>query len=152
MEPTLSIVNVRKSIMRYFIDELETRLGVKLVFDKWVAPDYFETQSGNKWVFINFGDPFIGTISDLLLTIICYTKSDPEGVNLSKLQDNIIEVTKNESSERTVIPFYDTTTTPSWTEIGGIILQLLTGGSNVIGDNGVNMSVMNVKCLWAAKA
>jgi hypothetical protein len=146
--------------MKYFLAEIDTKSVAKVVFDRWVTPDYFETLTDNKWVFINFGDADFSSLSEMEIMIICYTKNDPEGLNLSKLQDSIVEVVKSEGSDRNSIPFYDTTTTisisggtpvPSWTGIGGITLMLLPGGSSHLGDKGVNVAIMNVRCLWGTK-
>jgi hypothetical protein len=149
MDASTSLVNVKKSIKKYFLDFFgSSGKNKQVVFDKWVTPDFFATQLAGEWIFINFGDARLKNLSHWDITAFCYTKGDQEGVNLSKLQDFIVESVTDDNSDRKVIEFYDTTVTP-WSLIGGITIHLVSTSGDDLG-NGVNGSLTFLRAYWGA--
>ena len=150
MDATLKLTNVKKSLKKYFLYFFTTTNNVKVIYDKWLVKEYLATQTAGKWIFINFGEPIIATLSSLEVTLIACSKGDPEGVELSKLQDFIVECLTDTTSDRKIVDFYNTYTSP-WTLIGGIVIKQTGGGKESLGDENVNVSVINVRAKWGAK-
>lgn len=114
--------NVKRSIKKYFVDLLGNDI---VMFDKSLShPDVRTDKTRVKWVIFQFGPYSRSVMSDYTLTISCMTRKDPEGVELSKLCDQVMDllVDRAISDGMARIPLYDTSIVP-WIKIGGMTVQ-----------------------------
>lgn len=142
------LTNAKRSIKKLFIDFLETSKGEVILFDKSIEEGYNEAKTALKWFLINFDDHNLtGPIARWDISIGCCTLSDEEGEELSKLQDLIIEMLEEDNSDRKIIPFYDTSINP-WTQISGITLSLVPGGTLTVGEDSKSYCIMGLTATW----
>jgi len=111
VDSTASEFYFRSSIKKYFIDELYTALGVRVIFDKTILYEEVAAYSETQWVVINFGQFSRDFFATNIIDVCCCTRNDSEGVELSKLTDKVIalltDLTQNDTMRR--ITLYDTT-------------------------------------------
>lgn len=119
LDPSTKEVNIRASILKYFVDTLEDIEGEDLIIDadiemvrnrkKWIHLNYLNRNEGNKIIYNLFLAPA--------------TREDDEGYKLAALEDLIDKYIYDSDGGNRAISFYDISTLPNLTEIGKIHLR-----------------------------
>lgn len=152
ISPVSKEVNLKRSIKKYFLDNLETTESLPLFFET------LETQpldsSGNdllKWVVISFGRSNLGNVSEQQVVIDLYTKEDKEGDELASLIDIVRSYLLDEDSTSglVTIPFYDTSGV--WSQIGGMIPYIQPSLGRREGIDDTQFQSINILCKWGGK-
>ena len=121
MNPLFSENNIRNSVKKYFRDGLT---GVAMTFDGGIESPPID--GAKSWLVFKFGSMDMTALpSVILLEIWCCTLSDPEGYNLAKLRDSVVEkLVREDVSKISVqkIPFYNTAEYP-WIRIGSLTID-----------------------------
>jgi hypothetical protein len=154
--PTDKEVNFRQSIKKYFVDNVYTTYGVKLLFNSMgddVADPNLINHTVDRWVSIVFGDySNWNKMIRRYIEIYTCTRGDPEKYELAQLNDIIInllnEHTITDGMKR--IPFYNCVSEDSstWVEIGKMLVQRYTMSKDYDLQDGTNLVRFNVLLRW----
>ena len=123
LDPTARRANIKDSIKRWAVDDIETATR-PVTFDKWLStPDI--AGGADKWVSFNLGPVDRGTLSEIMLDIVCCVRKDAEGFKLAQLTDNVMEQltdsTMTDGMKR--IPFYRSYSSQAWELLGAMLVQ-----------------------------
>lgn len=122
LDQTLSEANFRRSVKKFFVDNLYTVDGVYLDFNRiYQTPKNNAGDDLDEWVRFHFnGVSTQHTISTGRVAAYLFTRRDPEGSNLAllrdKLQNYLVDLTMPDGLRR--VPLYN----DSWVIIGGMIV------------------------------
>lgn len=87
LSPTASELNLRYSIRKFFVDGIQTALGITVFFDKSMSS---QIQEGlDKWIQVDIG-PMDLQNNNVELDIYCCTRKDPLGDNLATVRDSVM--------------------------------------------------------------
>jgi hypothetical protein len=116
--------NVRDSIKKFFVDNIETTENIPVTFDKALIEPDLTDKAVDKWVNVSFGDMIFGRITDVFLAIHVCTRRDSEGFRLAQVRDKVVgylsDTTMTDGYKR--IPFYQSSATQDWTLIGAFLV------------------------------
>jgi len=150
MDASLKLINLRKSLVKFFKDSLITIEGLSVVFDEWI-PEFVETDTSNDaWVSINFARPNFGRVSTIDVVIFIRTRKDLEGWDNNRLYDKVMNYLVSSDSDRKVVTLYNTEVTP-WVAIGGVSFYLRSGDMGEEEMDLTNISIINLQATWGAK-
>jgi hypothetical protein len=151
LNQTISEVNFKTSLRKFFYTELEENQGVPITFDRNLSVPYVSGQVGvdsiNTWVAILYGPSWLSLISDQIIDFYCCSRKDADDVILSSTIDKLLELIYPEN-ERLVIPFYDATTEDIISYIFPSSHPPRTDGPMKALD-GTNFSVVTIRFKWA---
>ena len=90
-------------------------------------------------------------MSDLTLDIVCATRGDHDGENLSGLSDIVFSVMTDDSKidGKRRIPFYNKST---HTVFGALLVQEIRDGAEGDAPDRTKFKVLNCRIRWVAKA
>lgn len=125
LDPTARRANIKDSLKKFFVEELEDGKGVELMFDKSLASPDLLGHDVNRWVNIDIGDLDRGYMSQIHIEIYCATRKDSEGFRLAQLTDTVMELLTDPdiSDGMKRIPFYRSHPTDPWTSLGSLVVQ-----------------------------
>jgi hypothetical protein len=154
LDPTSSDACFSYSIKRYFIDHVQHSLGVPVAFDANIVEPYLNDKAIVRWITVLKGDKRVKkfSLSDSMVSIYCCTRQDPEGYELSKLQDEIVALLNGEHdtivTPKNTIPIYDV----NHVKVGGLSLgdDLIEGKKGVTPD-GTNYKTITIHLRYASK-
>jgi len=116
--------NVRDSVKKFFVDNIETTEGIPVTFDKALIYPDLTDKTVEKWVNVNFGSMIFGTYSDINLEVHVCTRKDNEGFKLAQLKDKVLgylsDATTTDGYKR--IPFYQSHPTDVWVSLGAFLV------------------------------
>ena len=150
IDPTMSESCYKKSLKKFFIDNLYTSEGIDVDFDiQYVMPK----DAGlpvKKWVSIKVGAIEGGTLSRGHVILYLFTREDNEGVDLSELRDIILEkITDTNATDGVVrIPFYD----QSWNQVGAMVPALTVESREPeYLEDGTKVKWMRIDLSWGSR-
>ena len=120
LDPTISEVDFKRSVMKYLIDGLS---GISLFFKPLNNAPRDDTDTElSQWVVVLLGERRIDAVSSCYITFDIYSRKDDEGFEISRIVDSIVEIFIDETATNGLksIPLYNTSGT-SWVEVGGIL-------------------------------
>jgi hypothetical protein len=129
--------NLRDSIKKFFVDNIQTTEGVAVTFDKALNAPLITGKEVDKWVSITFGPITLDTMSDVIFEIYCCTRRDNEGYKLSQLRDKVmgylIDYDMADGKKR--IDFYQSSYSGAWTLLGKLLVwEILPSGDMLAAD------------------
>jgi len=154
LDPTARLANCMDSIQKYFLDNLVTTEGKKVMFDKSLSePDLFD-KAVDRWVVINFGALDMGASSELYLNIFICSRHDAENFKNAQLRDVVMsylsDTTMTDGMQR--IPLYQSSATEAWTLLdGGFVISEVIEGPLFEASDQTKMRQLTVRLRWAAK-
>lgn len=95
---TISEANIRRSLKKHFVDNLETAENVTVMFDRLYQDPGNNT---TKWICVRTRNPIMNHVSSIDMIIHLFTKKDKEGDLLAELRDLVFDYMINP------IPLYD---------------------------------------------
>ena len=141
IEPSEQRKNVKDSIKKYFVDNLETASNIELTFDKSLSTPGIFGGGVTRWLNVQLGPMNRGGLMDLTLFSYCVTRNDPEGFRLAQLTDTVMGYLSD--AERTDgmrrIPFYRSS---DWTLIGALLVQRTFESQELEGPDGSKYIVL----------
>ena len=150
MDATIKIENLKKSVYKHFINNVEQTSGIALTFDDWLDENKPEFTTAKQWVSINISNVLYDRLCSADLTIVLRTQEDPEGYKISRLHDIIMNSVVTDVSDNYYMTLYDTGVTP-WTAIGGIYVKRMPSGEERLAPDKSKIMVMNYQLKWGAK-
>ena len=153
LDPTARESNVRDSIIKYFVDNMGGTEKVQVLFDIKLASPNLRNKTVEQWISINIGSSYRRTMSELLLTINCCQRKDPENHKLSQLVDktmNYLIDTSGDGIRR--IPFYQSKPKgQSWVLIGGLLVHDIILSRDFTGEDGTSFKTITATLKWPTK-
>ena len=159
LDPTLREANIRDSVVKYFVDNINTTSGVPLTFDKSLSvPKVTGKQASqvDRWVNIDFGTLITDILSSQVLQIYVCTRKDNEGFRLAQLRDTVFGYLFD--SDDTYlngmrIPFYksDSRGHSFWTLIGAFMVQDVDEGPRMEAGDETKFKILTVRLRFASK-
>lgn len=110
LDPTVLETQLRASVKKFFVDNMETENGVKVGFDRTVSPPAGDHK---QWVNVSLDNIIVKQVSDAVLNIYLFTRDDIEGTKLSQLRDTLFQYLYEG-----YIDYYDS----EWNKVGGMLL------------------------------
>jgi hypothetical protein len=138
--------NARASLKKFFIDNL----GSTVFFDKSLGSPDLRNPSTKKWVLINFKDFTRASLGEFYIEAYCATRQDPEGMELSKLVDELMGLLYDptKSDGVTHIPFYKADVTP-WIHISAMVMQeVIDTPPFRIPEDETKVKIMSIRFRW----
>lgn len=157
LDATAKAINVKKSIKKFFDDQLETIRSVEVMYDRGLAdPDTID-RTTVEWVSINIGTMDRVALSSVNLDIHCCTRSDIDGEQNSILSDDVFDtITDNTFEDGTRrITLYDCSAdlndASKWVSIGAFIVdKIIDGPEGELSDN-TKYKTITCRLRWVAK-
>jgi len=154
LDATAREANIRDSIKKFFIDNLYSKEGIELTFDRGLAtPKIPNRNLVEKWVSVNFGLMDRETLSTHSIMIYCCTRKDSEGFKLAQLVDTVMgylsDTTETDGMKR--IPFYRSKAQGDWDLLGSLLVQDVIESNQMIADDETKFKILTVKLRWATK-
>ncbi len=153
LDGTAREANVRDSVKKYFVDNLVSKEGIQLTFDKGLTTPKVQGYEIDKWVAIMFGELSLDTLSSATITIFCCSKSDAEGFKLAQLRDKVmgylIDTTKTDTTARIIL--YRSHPTETWISIGTMLVQIESESPSMEANDGTKFKTISIRLRWGAK-
>ena len=152
LDPTARRANIKDSIKKWAVDDIEIAER-PVTFDKWLSTPDIAGGSAKKWVSFNLGSVDRGTLSEILLDVICCTRADSEGFKLAQLSDNVMaeltDTTKSDGMKR--IPFYRSYPGQAWELLGALLVQDVTESNEMEAPDGTKYIILSCRLRTASK-
>lgn len=136
--------NVQQSITKYFVDRFPNN---KLLFDKTLStPDIRSQRKTMSWYSIYFDD-IVNTSPghEMYLKIVVNSRNDPNGIELTKLRDNLFAEFENSGYR---IPLYSF---PDVSSIGKMMVYVENDGGKRKAEDETNFKIINLKLKWMGR-
>ena len=153
LDPTARESNIRDSIKKYFVDNINRTEGLALLFDKFMTTPKVQGIEVDKWVAVMIGDISLNTLSDVTLEIYCCTKKDSEGFKLAQVRDNVMQylVDTDQTDCAARITLYRSSATEAWVAVGTMIVQIDSESRQMDAEDNSKFKIITVRLIWAAK-
>ena len=142
--------NVRDSVKKYFIDNLNGLESLALTFDKGLSVPRVQGTEVDKWVAIQFGALLLDTLSSQTLTIFCCTKKDSEGFKLAQLRDKVytylIDTEQTDGTAR--ITLYRSHASEIWESLGAMMVSVLSESPQMEAEDGSKFKTIDILLRW----
>lgn len=146
LDPSARESNLRDSLKKYFIDNLETASSIPVTFDKALSAPEIQGKVVDKWVSITLGPVSLDTMSDIIFEIYLCTRRDNEGYRLSQLRDTVMGylVDSNKADGKARIDFYQSSYSGSWTLLGKLLVWDILPSGDMIASDETKFKVLTV--------
>ena len=154
IDSTARLSNVMDSIKKYFIDNLYTKEGICLSFDKTLSTPVLQGIDVNRWVSFRFGATTMDSLSSIIIDLFLYTRNDTEYFRLAQLRDTLfgylVDGTKTDGMAR--IPLMKSHPTQAWILLeGGFVVQEIIEGDNSELDDLTKFKQITCILRWGTK-
>lgn len=149
LDPTLQETLFKRSVRKYFVDELETIRGQYLTFDTAYSIPVVNGTELNSWYGFHFGDINLDILSTCMLEIYCFSRKDTDGENLSTLRDTLMDVLFDDQATDGLkkIPYLN----QAMQMITGIVPLVSHQSEEDKGADGTKFKLVTVKLRWGTK-
>jgi hypothetical protein len=154
LDPTARESNVRDSIKKFFVDNINRIEGIDLSFDTDLSTPQIQSNiTIDKWVVVQFSGFYFDNLSEYDLSVFCCTRNDPEGFKLSQLRDKVMgyltDGSKDDGLRR--IPFYRSYANQAWDLLGALLVFVERETGSMIAPDGTKFKMIPVTLKWGAK-
>lgn len=150
--------NIRDSLKKYFVDNIQVAENIPVLFDKTVSvPKITGTPSPvDRWLTINFGNLDIETMSSHDIEVIPSQRKDPDGFKATQLRDTVmgylVDSDDTYSDGMMRIPFYQSFPSPkAWVLLGAMLVQKIIESDWLDADDETKFKVITVTLRFASK-
>jgi len=152
LNATAREANIRDSVKKFFVDNIEIAEGVPVTFDRSLASPDLQGKTVTRWVAIRYGEMEINTMSRIVLEVYVCTRQDNEGFRLAQLKDKVRGALSDEQSTDGYkrIPFYQSHATNPWTLLGAIIVTRVLESGELNADDDTKYKVLTCFCRTAS--
>ena len=153
LDPTAREANVRDSIKKFFIDNLNRTEGIPIIFDRFLESPKLQGKEVDRWIGVDLGDLDIDTVSEQDLDVYVCTRKDPENFRLSQLRDTVMDYLTPSSDDVCfkTIPFYRSHPTNAWTLIGGFVITKINQTRDMVAEDQTKFKIIYVQMKYASK-
>lgn len=145
--------NIRDSIKKFCIDNIETTSGIKVTFDKALSVPNIQGKDVTRWVSVHIGDISPGIMTDIVLNLYCCTRQDNEGFRLSQVCDTVVGYFSGDpdgSDGTKRIDLYQSNVSP-WVKLGGMVVQDIRKSADLFAEDETKFKVVTVRIRTASK-
>lgn len=151
LDPTAREANVKDSVKKYFVDNINKIEGLELTFDRTLSTPKIQGTEVEKWVTVMFGPFELGTLSSLMLTIFCCTRKDAEGFKIAQVRDRVmgylVDTTQTDGKAR--IPLYRSSASEAWQLLGSMVVQIDGAESRIMdADDDTKIKTIPIILKW----
>jgi hypothetical protein len=151
LDETAKLANVKRSLRKFFVDNLVTTESKTLVFDRWMAtPNILNLSSDvNDWYSINFGNVVMSQMSFMEVSIFCCTQKDNSGVKLTELRDLLFGYLRDDSQNDGIrrVSFIDA----SDNVLGGLMIVDIIESGDMEGAEGTKYYSLSCQIRFSSK-
>lgn len=153
LDPTAREANVRDSIKKWAIDNIQTIEGITCTFDKGLSTPNIQGHDVTKWVAFHLGGMDRGYLSEALLEIYCCTRQDSEGFVLAQTVDKVLGYLDGTSYADGMgrIPFYRSRADGAWTLLGNLVVQDVYETGSLLAPDETKFKMITVRLRFASK-
>jgi hypothetical protein len=153
LDPTAREANVRDSLKKFFVDNLNKTEGIPIVFDRFLESPKLQGKEVDRWVGVDLADATIDSLSEQDLDVYVCTRKDPENFRLSQLRDTVMNYLTPSSDDVCfkTIPFYRSYATSAWTSIGGFVITRITQTRDMVAEDQTKFKIIYVQMKYASK-
>jgi hypothetical protein len=153
LDPTAREANVRDSLKKFFVDNLNKTEGIPIVFDRFLESPKLQGKEVDRWVGVDLADATIDSLSEQDLDVYVCTRKDPENFRLSQLRDTVMNYLTPSSDDVCfkTIPFYRSYATSAWTVIGGFVITRITQTRDMVAEDQTKFKIIYVQMKYASK-
>jgi len=155
LDPTARRSNIKDSVKKHFVDNVETIEGIPVLFDRSLISPDLQDRSVHRWVTVVMGEMEISDLSDILIEVYCCTRQDPEGFKLAQVVDKVmthlsVDPTTSPTSLKR-IPFYRSYFDQPWEEIGSLIVQQVMESAELNASDETTYKILTVRLRTPSK-
>lgn len=149
LDPTLQETLLKRSVRKYFVDNIATAKGKLVFFDRTYFIPKVGTADATDWFMFHFGKIDIDILSRCVLQIYCFSRKDADGELLSELVDIVKDVLFDHDATDGLkkIPYYD----GAGNIVTGIVPMVQTIFEEEVGADGTKFKVISVRLNWGTK-
>jgi len=122
LDATAKIVNVKKSVRKYFLDNLYTIDGYEVTFDKGFTPPKVQGVEKNQWYSLNFLESNNESKASQDIEIIIASRNDPEGDTVMAMRDTLFKYIVGDEGGQRSITLYNCDNPASLVSLGGMLI------------------------------
>jgi hypothetical protein len=152
LDATAREANVKDSVKKFLVDNIYTKEGLQLTFDKNLSTPKIQGTEVEKWVTVTFGQMDLGTLSSLMLTIFCCTRKDSEGFKNAQVRDRVLgyflDTSQTDCMAR--IPLYRSSASEAWVQIGAMVVQIDSESRLMDADDDTKVKTISIRLRWAS--
>lgn len=153
LDPTARETNVRDSLHKYFIDNLENTEGYKLYFDTLYTDPKNVGAGIEKWIVINVRPLETGNLSGITVNLHLFTRKDREGFKLSQMRDTVvgyfIDYDATDGMQR--VPLYKSDPVNPWELLGGMVAEVLSESEHGKLEDNTKHKYITLGFRWGSK-
>lgn len=154
LDATAREANVRDSIKKYFVDNLETIEGLVVTFDKALSRPDLSDRSVDRWVAVDYGAMIFSSMSDVLLNVHCVARGDNEGFKLAQLKDKVMGYLTDTSTTdgfRRITFYQSAPLMANWSQIGSILVTEIIDSPELEADDETKYKTLTCRLRFASK-
>ena len=154
LDPSARESNVRDSVKRFFVDNIERTERIPVTFDVELSTPKIQGVEVDRWISVIFGSLDTEFLSTQMLDVYCCSKKDSEGFKLAQLRDTVMgylsDTTATDGMKR--IPFYRSYPNLSdWTLLGAMLVQEVLESSEQEGPDKTKYKLITCKLRFPSK-
>jgi hypothetical protein len=153
LDPSSRESNVRDSLKKFIVDNIESNSGVPVSFDRGLSSPAVQGTEVETWVAVSFEAVGIESLAEAYIELYCCTKKDPEGFRLTQLRDTVfgylIDGDMSDGMKR--VPLYRSRQAGGWTQIGSMIIQEIVESRQFVAEDETKYKVITVRLRWGSK-
>lgn len=151
LDATALLLNVKKSIRKYFLDNLYTTEGYEVTFDKGFAPPKVQGLEKDNWYSVNFISNNNENQASTSMDIVIASRVDPEGDIVMGMRDTLFAyLIGNEGGQRS-ITLYNCANPANLASIGGMIIIPESASGIMEAEDGTKYIIFPIRLLYGVK-
>jgi hypothetical protein len=122
LDATALLINVKKSVRKYFLDNLYTTAGYEVTFDMGFTPPKVQGLEKDNWYSINFIGNNNESKAEQAIDIVIASRIDPEGDVVMGMRDTLFAYLIGDGGGQRSITLYNCANPASLVSIGGMLI------------------------------
>jgi len=154
LDPTIREANFRDSIIKHFVDNVESALSIPVLFDRELITPKIQGREVDTWCAVYFGGMEIDSVTKHQITFNSCSKMDNEGFKLAQTRDKIMGTFFDPSYPNNVIPtiLYRSYPAPTeWAIIARMLPYLIWESGINKAEDGTKFKSSLIEFRWGAK-
>ena len=151
LDATALLLNVKKSIRKYFLDNLYTIEGYEVTFDKGFAPPKVQGVEKNDWYSINFIGNNNESKAEQDIDIVIASRVDPEGDIVINMRDVLFNYLVGAEGGQRSITLYNCANPANLTSIGGMLIIPESASGIIEAEDSTKYILLPIRLLYGVK-
>lgn len=151
LDATALLINVKKSIRKYFLDNLYATAGYEITFDKGFTPPKVQGLEKDNWYSINFISNNNDNQAVQDIDIIISSRVDPEGDIVIGMKDTLFAYLVGDEGGQRSIALYNCANPASLVSIGGMLIIPESASGVIEAEDGTKYIMQPIRLLYGVK-